>query len=163
MDETESMRRQILEGICPYCSRGPFRMVALHINLAHGIPQRQLRESLGFMYGDSICDPEISEKMSHAGKDKNPNALGKAERHPLSPEARRRKALLPKPWMNSEWHKVGGRAGGHAHKGKRYSDVEHGTRSEFRKGCRCNECIHANRAHWRQYRLQRKNGNSCTT
>lgn len=56
-------REFIAAGKCPYCGRGPFRVVAGHARRAHGIDKRRLRDDAGLLWSASICDPEHAELM----------------------------------------------------------------------------------------------------
>lgn len=66
----EAWRACVLAAICPICGRGPFVVLALHTRRKHAIDKRELRARAGFFYGDSICDPAHSERMSELAKDR---------------------------------------------------------------------------------------------
>jgi hypothetical protein len=61
-------RRCVLLGICPYCGRGPFKMLAGHTYRAHAVDKRELRDKAGLNYSDSILSPEQHAKKSAKAK-----------------------------------------------------------------------------------------------
>lgn len=57
-------KESIKNGYCPICNNGKkYRVVAVHVFRKHGIDSRELRIRAGFYAGESICDPEHSQKM----------------------------------------------------------------------------------------------------
>jgi len=58
----KAMRRCIDAQICPWCGAGPFLVIALHVNAAHGIDRVELRELLGVTKTAHIADPAHSEE-----------------------------------------------------------------------------------------------------
>jgi len=62
---TETQITDAIEGgMCPWCPAGPFKILAVHVNKIHDIDRMKFRELLGVRPKTSICDPEVSEKMS---------------------------------------------------------------------------------------------------
>jgi transposase len=59
-DWIEAIKRQV----CPLCGAGPFSVVALHVAQMHGINRLELRDLLGLLKNDSICDPNVSAARS---------------------------------------------------------------------------------------------------
>ena len=59
-DALESVRRQV----CPFCGEGPFLVVARHVYLMHGITSRELRNMLGILANESICDPTHAQAVA---------------------------------------------------------------------------------------------------
>lgn len=57
----EVVRAHIEQQLCPWCGRGPFQVVALHISQTHGIGKKELRDLAGLKSNDSICAPGYSE------------------------------------------------------------------------------------------------------
>lgn len=72
-DLTESLRL----GLCPFCSAGPFVVVAIHTNRAHGIDRRMLRDYIGVTYTTSICDPTHSAVASERGREMHERGVSK--------------------------------------------------------------------------------------
>ncbi len=73
--EREAWRAAVTDGMCPLCQRGPFRVVAIHMSLAHEIDRFQLRDKIGVMLNSSICDPAYAEECSQ--REKAANQAGK--------------------------------------------------------------------------------------
>lgn len=57
-----------MAGKCPWCGRGPYRLLAGHTNKSHGIDKYELRDLAGVAYSTSICDPELAEELSKNSK-----------------------------------------------------------------------------------------------
>ena len=72
-DLTESLRL----GMCPFCNAGPFVVVALHTNKAHGIDRRMLRDYIGVTYATSICDPTHSAVAAERGREMHERGVSK--------------------------------------------------------------------------------------
>jgi hypothetical protein len=60
----EAIRACIGAQECPFCGRGPFKLLAQHTRWSHGIGTRDLRDMAGLNYTVSICSPEHSQKLS---------------------------------------------------------------------------------------------------
>lgn len=58
----EAIRQAIESGICPWCGRGPFKMLAGHVNGQHGIDRFEFREMAGLTRHTSICDPAFADE-----------------------------------------------------------------------------------------------------
>jgi hypothetical protein len=56
----EAVRLHIEAQTCPWCSAGPFKILATHTHRAHGVDRHELRELAGLLKGARICAPEIS-------------------------------------------------------------------------------------------------------
>jgi hypothetical protein len=56
-------RADLEAGLCPYCGRGPYRVVAGHVWRAHEIDGRTLREDAGLPWSASVCDPSHADLM----------------------------------------------------------------------------------------------------
>lgn len=55
---------KIENGFCPYCGRDGFIFVGRHIEWAHHILAKEVREEFGFNRSQPLCIPEYSEKHS---------------------------------------------------------------------------------------------------
>ncbi len=62
----ERLRACIAAGRCPWCDRGPYKVLATHTLRAHAISGAELREMAGFIKTATICDPQLSQKYSAA-------------------------------------------------------------------------------------------------
>ncbi len=63
MGEVE-IREKLMAGMCPFCDRGPFHIVATHVSRIHEINKRELRDMAGLFYNTSITSPEYHETRS---------------------------------------------------------------------------------------------------
>lgn len=115
----EAIREAIEAGKCPWCGRGPFQLLALHVNHKHGIDRVELRDLAGVTMNTSICAPEYSETKREQGKRNGPvpKASGdKPRRKPrISAAARevlRQNGLRFSFEERSAMGKVGGPRGG---------------------------------------------------
>lgn len=150
----------IVAGDCPYCGKSGFKVVAIHVFQAHGLTTRELRDGLGLTFTESICAPEHSEQIRKRQEGKAPKVQAKdMSRRVYSDKG---KAVVignlssaPTLLTRNQLAEAG-RLGGSKNKGQRRSEVEHGTRREFKKGCRCASCTEANRVYWREYRQGRQ-------
>ena len=59
----EAARRAIAAQTCPFCGRGPFRMLPVHTNKAHGVDKYELRDMAGLMVRDALCSEEALSAM----------------------------------------------------------------------------------------------------
>lgn len=57
----EAVRAAIEACLCPFCGRGPFKVLALHVSQRHGIDRYELRDLAGLPKNSSVCSPEYSE------------------------------------------------------------------------------------------------------
>lgn len=56
-----ALREAIEAGKCPWCGRGPYKVLATHTARSHGIGASELRELAGMKKRASICDPDHSQ------------------------------------------------------------------------------------------------------
>lgn len=54
--------------LCPWCGRGPWKMLAAHVAKMHGVSPDQLRDMAGLTRGASICDPAFAAVRSALAK-----------------------------------------------------------------------------------------------
>lgn len=57
----EALQRAIEAQVCPWCGEGPFRLLAVHTNKAHGVDRYELRQMAGLSRSAPVCSPEVSE------------------------------------------------------------------------------------------------------
>lgn len=57
--------------LCPWCGRGPFKVVALHVAQVHGIGRKELRDLAGLKSNDSICSKEFSDGARSRAVERN--------------------------------------------------------------------------------------------
>jgi hypothetical protein len=60
------LRRSIEAHLCAWCERGPFKNLARHTYVAHGISGRELRELASLPATATICSPELSSTARRA-------------------------------------------------------------------------------------------------
>jgi predicted nucleic acid-binding Zn ribbon protein len=59
---TPSQLREFISAqVCPWCSCGPFRVLAVHLTKKHGLSPRAFRVLAGLLSTATICAPEHSE------------------------------------------------------------------------------------------------------
>lgn len=73
----EAVRAAIAEGKCPFCGSGPWKMLPVHTNKAHGVDKWELREMAQLSTNDPLCSNESREKMREAAL-RNPGAVERA-------------------------------------------------------------------------------------
>jgi hypothetical protein len=61
----EEIRQAIAEQVCPWCGRGPFKMLAGHTQRAHGVDCDALREMAGLIKAASLCDSDYAARCSN--------------------------------------------------------------------------------------------------
>lgn len=59
--DSSAVREAIAAGKCPWCGRGPYRVLATHTSRSHGVGAAELRELAGLKKRASICDPDHSQ------------------------------------------------------------------------------------------------------
>lgn len=59
----QKVREHLAVGTCPFCGRGPFKVIAGHVFRAHGIDRYRLRDLGEIKWSESICSPEHAEIM----------------------------------------------------------------------------------------------------
>lgn len=59
--DPSAVREAIEAGKCPWCGRGPYKVLATHTGRSHGIGASELRELAGLKKRASICDPSHSQ------------------------------------------------------------------------------------------------------
>lgn len=114
----DAIRESIESGICPWCGRGPYKMLAGHVNGQHGIDRFELRELAGLTRHVSICDPAYSDERRDLAQrqDRKPPpakpgrqvTLSSAGREQLRANAQATQAKI----KGTEAAQRGGRAGG---------------------------------------------------
>ncbi|MHA6764773.1 hypothetical protein [Streptacidiphilus sp. PAMC 29251] len=57
----EAIREAIAACLCPFCGRGPYKVLALHTGNRHGIDRHELRRLAGLVKHASICSPEYGD------------------------------------------------------------------------------------------------------
>lgn len=72
-----AIREAIEAQTCPFCGRGPFKMLPVHTNKTHGVDKWELRDLAGLTTRDALCSPEALAKMA-AAYDPDQGALARA-------------------------------------------------------------------------------------
>lgn len=62
----DALRAAIQSQLCPWCGAGPFRILARHTVLVHGVSGMELRDMAGISRSSSICSAESSEASRRA-------------------------------------------------------------------------------------------------
>jgi hypothetical protein len=158
-EQVTEMREAVLRGDCPLCGESGFKSIAGHCQAMHGVLSRDLRDLLGLTYTESICSPTLSATLREHGIGKNPSLLGKPGAKTFSKKGRAAITASAANWSKnvpSDTKADAGRKGGSQNKGQRRSSVEHGTMREYKKGCKCDLCMQAQRDHWKRWRDARR-------
>lgn len=72
------IRAHVEAGTCPFCDAGPFKLLARHTNVQHGIGKDELREMAGLYKYQSITSPEFHAALSAARNKQMPSAAVEA-------------------------------------------------------------------------------------
>lgn len=168
---SEPTRDQIRAGIeaqiCPWCSKGPFKILASHTTRLHGVDRFQLRDLGGFTYSASVCAPEVSEERREIVRRIGPVLMspGKGVKRNLS-EAAKEIAQRKLDAARSEDQRRAATAAAHSPEAKarrgaslrqtwakrRGGELEHGDHRRYKTGCRCDDCKAAHAKHFRERR-----------
>ena len=65
----EKIRKFLAADSCPFCGRGPYKVVAGHVLRTHGVSARELRDLAEIKWSESICSTEHAEKMRVLAKE----------------------------------------------------------------------------------------------
>lgn len=87
----ERARWCIENGVCPFCGRQGFRVLAGHTAKIHGVDGRQLRDLAELTYSTSICAPDVREacaERARGSEHRLGRAGGKGTRRQLSVAAK---------------------------------------------------------------------------
>lgn len=64
----DAIRAAITAQTCPWCTRGPFMILAGHTHRAHGVSAAELRDLAGLTKTASICAPDHSATVAARGR-----------------------------------------------------------------------------------------------
>lgn len=67
----EAMRHFIEQQICPWCGSGPWKILAIHTNKAHGVSGDELRAHAGLFKTASVCDPDVSRDRADRARERD--------------------------------------------------------------------------------------------
>lgn len=171
----EVVREFIASQICPWCKRGPFKLLASHVNSAHGVDRHALKEMALMFDTEPACDPQLSEKRRDFNLQRwEADSLFRENLQPRSGYKRRvntafrilqKQKVLSVPEKQRHINAV--KAGKSVSletlimARKRSGDVNrgvrcaHGTRRRYAVWkCRCAECVEASRSYNRAYWLK---------
>jgi len=62
--DQHSVRAALDAQLCPFCGAGPYKVVATHASMSHGVSARELRKYAGLPQRSSICSPENSQRRA---------------------------------------------------------------------------------------------------
>ena len=66
---TETIRQAVDAGICPWCGKGPYTVLAVHTSKVHKINRFDLREAAGITYSARITPDDYHERRSELSRD----------------------------------------------------------------------------------------------
>jgi hypothetical protein len=84
-----------MAGICPFCGRGPFQVLAGHTQKVHGVDRFDLRELADLTYSTSLLDDRTREQFSARAKARLargvplPSGAGVTRKRRVSPAGKR--------------------------------------------------------------------------
>lgn len=78
--------------MCPWCDRGPFKVVAVHVSRMHGVGPKELRDLAGLCYNETLTEPETHARRSAAGRARDMSLV--------------RAAARPEHFANSQYSKA---------------------------------------------------------
>src|SRR5581483_4300938 len=91
----EATRRAVMAGICPFCGRDPFVVLAGHTHKIHGVDRFELRELADLTYSTSLLDERTRQEFSQRAKARLafgvplPSSTGVRKKRRLSPAGKR--------------------------------------------------------------------------
>jgi hypothetical protein len=155
MPTREQIIAGILQGTCAWCGKGPFKMLAQHVNKTHGINTRRLRDLAGVTYSAVICSPEHHDRLVEIN-DVSPllraAAEGRRASGPHEISAAGRQIMLAQlekgrtPWRD-EPDSSGRKRVAKARRVAAETRYPCGTKQAYGRGCRCEPCTAA----WARY------------
>lgn len=80
--DRETVRRAIEAQLCPFCGRGPFKVLAQHTLRAHAVDKLELRDMAGLDWQASICAAEVSASARERGLRNDMSRLASKKRAP---------------------------------------------------------------------------------
>jgi hypothetical protein len=91
---TEEIVAALENQICPWCGKGPYTFLGMHIYRKHGLTVMQLKEMADLPIGTPTCDPKYSEKRAEMAKECDAVlACQYVNTVTLSPYGRKRRAI----------------------------------------------------------------------
>jgi hypothetical protein len=162
----QAFRRAIESQMCPFCPKGPFAMLPVHTNKAHGVDKWELRDLAGLTGNDPLCSEDtrrkMAEKAPRAGSERLERATaaarGKGKRKPqrwtkaglkvqvdtvLEVNARmtdeERRELMRKRTELAHTDAAHAKRAATIRE-KTLARNPHGTRGRYRTGCKCDLC-----------------------
>lgn len=175
LPDQNAIRRAVDAFICPWCGKGPLKVLAGHTVRVHGIDRIELRERAGLPYSASICDPEVARQCADRASQSEPllsgrlrpKSKGRGSRN-MSPAGRESSKRRLAAARSTEQQAAATRASHTPEvQARRTATVrklwiekrgpaEHGSRRRYTTlGCRCDECRAGNTERVRQFRAQR--------
>jgi ROS/MUCR transcriptional regulator protein len=166
----EAVRRAVEALMCPWCGKGPFKLLARHTNAAHGIDRNELRDRAGLCYNASVSSPDLSaQRSAHArklqeegkllsGPSGTRNARRKLSKAAQALNLQKLDAARDPDQARSALEKARPAANAAARKAaqERGEATPHGTYRKYHSyGCRCDACTTANTEYYRMYRASR--------
>ena len=167
----DEIRRALSFQCCPFCGAGPFRVVAQHVWVKHGVTAYALREAAGWTRNHRLVDASYHEEQSR--RCSTPDWLARTallNQSPLMIQARRKRGRTARPEAIPKIL-AAARLGAafrveltpeSASEGRRVAAINRGRRAienpprcgtttRYRYGCRCPLCRAANTDSHRRY------------
>jgi hypothetical protein len=159
--DAETLREAVKTQVCPFCGRGPYRVLLQHVAKAHHIDKRLFKTAAGMFWMESACDPSYTavHKIRQAKTlrllhetGRRGSRLGRRGTSPkaskmLSDAVRKRFLALDPVVANEHMRKIS------AISNAARPLPEHGTLGRYRSRrdpCRCELCVEAKHAYNRR-------------
>ncbi len=86
----EAMQRAIESQICPWCGKGPFKMLPVHTNKVHGVDKWEFRELAGLTSQQALIADETRQAMREAALRNDPQSTAQRARAGAASKSGRR-------------------------------------------------------------------------
>src|SRR6266404_3042671 len=133
-----------VHGFCPICRRGPFDLLARHINAVHEVTRRDLANFLGVTFNVRLCSQSLSDQRRQ-------KALAEENLVPGSWKNARREMSVA---GTARLRRIGWKPGV-KHRHIQPAKLVHGTTTGYSVGCRCDYCKGARRIYWKAHYIPR--------
>ncbi|MBK6040828.1 hypothetical protein [Streptomyces sp. MBT55] len=163
----EEIQAGIEAQICPWCGKGPFKILAGHTTRLHGVDRLQLRDLAGLLYRTPVCDPSVTADYQERNQRFIPTPPGKGYRKVLSEaakEANRRRldahrSIEQQRAATTAAHTPEAKAKRSEtirklHAERRGSELRCGDYRRYATGCRCEACRADHARYFREMRAE---------
>lgn len=159
-DRMDALRASVRRGDCPFCGTCGYQNILMHIWMAHGLTAKEARELLGFTFTETVCAPDLTEKMRDARLSEFAvRGAFEFEGYERTSERRFSSAALRVLLDNGRKRRErnGPPVQGVYNLSRKKSPLIHGRALTYKSyGCRCDECRRANTERCKKYRMEKR-------